>query len=58
MRQLAMAAALTLAGSAPTPGSGDGALLPRVLTVILGLTAAALAARALRRSRSGHSRRR
>jgi hypothetical protein len=29
--------------------SGDGALLPRVLTVILGLTAAALAFRALRR---------
>jgi hypothetical protein len=57
MRQLAMVAALTLAG-APGGGSGDGALLPRVLTVILGLTAAALAARAIRRTRSGHSRRR
>jgi hypothetical protein len=57
MRHLAMVAALILAG-APGAGSGDGALLPRVLTVILGLTAAALAARALRRSRSGHSRRR
>ena len=50
------------AGAAGTPGasSGDGALLPRVLTVVLGLTAAALATRAIRRTHSSsrHPRRR
>lgn len=57
MRLLVMVAALTLAVSAPVAGapshagSGGGALLPRVLTVILGLTAAALATRAIRRTR-------
>jgi hypothetical protein len=48
-------AVVPAAGVAGRPGadagSGGGALLPRLLTVILGLTAAALAARALRRSR-------
>jgi hypothetical protein len=54
--------AVTAAGSAPAPapsagagragaGDGGGALLPRVLTVVLGLTAAALATRAVRRPR-------
>ena len=59
MRLLVMVAALILAVSAPVAGapshagSGGGALLPRVLTVILGLTAAALATRAIRRSHHG-----
>ena len=59
MPLLAMMAALTLAVSAPVAGvpshagSGGGALLPRVLTVILGLTAAALATRAIRRRHHG-----
>jgi hypothetical protein len=45
-------AAPTLAASAPAAGDADGgALVPRLLTVILGLTAAALAARTLRRTR-------
>jgi hypothetical protein len=55
-------AAAPAAGAAGTPGasSGDGALLPRVLTVVLGLTAAALATRAIRRTHSSsrHPRRR
>jgi hypothetical protein len=51
--------AATAADSAPVPapaadagaGSGGGGLLPRLLTVVLGLTAAALATRAVRRPR-------
>jgi hypothetical protein len=55
--RISPASAAARGASRPTPAAradasaGGGALLPRLLTVILGLTAAALAARALRRSR-------